>query len=98
MALDIALSFLTHGAILDGIHTGALNDAPTEREPVFGLSMVTECPNVPQDILVPKETWTDPGEYDKTAGRLAKLFRENFKSYANEVSEAVRAAGPGNER
>ena len=81
-------------AILDGIHAGALKDAPTEQEPFFGLHVVTACPNVPQDILVPKATWSDPGKYDATAQKLANLFRDNFKSYADGVSEAVRAAGP----
>jgi len=81
-------------AILDGIHAGVLTDAPTMREPFFGLNMVTSCPNVPNEILVPRDTWSDPRKYDETAARLAELFRENFESYANGVSEAVRAAGP----
>jgi len=81
-------------AILDGIHGGHLTDASTEREPYFGLDIITECPGVPRDILVPKGTWSDPGQYDDTARKLATLFRENFKSYADGVSAAVLAAGP----
>ncbi len=81
-------------AIMDGIHAGHLTDAPGEREPYFGLDIVTECPGVPKDILVPKVTWSDPGRYDNTARKLATLFQENFKSYADGVSEAVLAAGP----
>ena len=81
-------------AILDGIHAGVLTDAPTVREPFFGLNVVTECPNVPKEILVPKNTWSDSAKHDETAKKLANLFRENFKSYADGVNEAVRAAGP----
>ena len=81
-------------AILDGIHAGQLTDAPTQREPFFGLNVVTECPNVPKEILVPRDTWSDPSRYDETATRLAKLFRKNFTSYADDLSAAVRAAGP----
>ena len=81
-------------AILDGIHGGHLTDAPSEREPYFGLDIVTECPGVPKGMLVPKGTWSDPGRYEETARRLATLFRENFKSYADGVSQAVLAAGP----
>ena len=81
-------------AIMDGIHAGHLTNAPGEREPFFGLDIVTECPGVPKDILVPKVTWSDPDRYDDTARKLATLFQENFKSYADGVSETVLAAGP----
>ena len=81
-------------AIMDGIHAGHLTNAPSEREPYFGLDIVTECPSMPKDILVSKGTWSDPGRYEETARRLATLFRENFKSYADGVSQAVLAAGP----
>ncbi len=81
-------------AILDGIHAGALAKASTQREPCFGLEMITECPNVPSDILVPKATWSDPTKYDQTAKKLGRLFQENFATYADGVSEAVRSAGP----
>ena len=81
-------------AILDAIHAGVLTTAPTEREPFFGLRVVTACPDVSSDILVPKSTWSDPGSYDEAAIKLAALFRDNFRAYADNVSEAVRAAGP----
>ena len=81
-------------AIVDGIHAEALTDAPTARESFFGLDVVTECPNVPRDILIPRRTWKEPDRYDETARRLGRLFRENFESYADGVTDAVRAAGP----
>lgn len=37
-------------AIIAAIHAGDLNDAPTQREPFWGLNVVTECPNVPSEI------------------------------------------------
>ena len=43
-------------AIVDAIHSGALRDAPTAADPVFGVAVPTECPEVPSDILVPKNT------------------------------------------
>ena len=82
-------------AIIDGIHAGALDDASTEQEPCFGLNVVTQCPNVPSEMLIPRSTWSDPAKYDETAAKLAGLFQENFKSYADGVSAAVVAAGPG---
>ena len=42
-------------AIIDAIHGGSLAKAKTERDPVFGFDVVTECPNVPSEILSPRE-------------------------------------------
>ena len=38
-------------AIMDAIHVGALAKAATERDPVFGLDVATECSNVPSEFL-----------------------------------------------
>ncbi len=81
-------------AILDAIHSGGLAGAPTARDPVFGLDMVTACPHVPTDILVPRETWADKAAYDATAKKLAGLFRKNFEPYAAVAGPQVAAAGP----
>jgi phosphoenolpyruvate carboxykinase (ATP) len=81
-------------AIVDAIHSGALAAAPTVRDPVFGLDVVTECPGVPADILVPRRTWTDGAAYDAAARRLAALFRRNFEQYEAAAGAGVRAAGP----
>ncbi len=82
-------------AILDAIHSGRLSESPTEQEPFFGLHVVTDCPNVPRELLAPRTTWSDPVDYDRTARKLAKLFDDNFRVYREGVSQAVRDAGPG---
>ena len=79
----------------DAIHDGALDDAPTAEDPIFGLSVPTECPNVPSEILIPKQTWSDPAAFEETAKKLAQLFHENFEKYADAASEAIKNAGPG---
>ncbi|MND07620.1 Phosphoenolpyruvate carboxykinase [ATP] [compost metagenome] len=56
--------------------------------------MVTECPGVPMELLQPRKTWLDKSAYDASATKLAKLFVDNFRQYADGVSEAVRSAGP----
>jgi phosphoenolpyruvate carboxykinase (ATP) len=81
-------------AIIDAIHAGALTSAKTRRDSTFGFAVVVECPNVPQEILMPEETWSDPAAYRATAKKLADLFVKNFANYKSGVSEAVRAAGP----
>ena len=41
-------------AIIDAIHSGALKNPQTERDPVFGFDVVTEVPGVPSEILTPR--------------------------------------------
>lgn len=81
-------------AIIDAIHSGALDRSPTVQDPFFGLAVPTVCDGVPAEILNPRQTWKDPAAYDATAAKLARLFVDNFKTYAEGTSEAVRAAGP----
>jgi phosphoenolpyruvate carboxykinase (ATP) len=81
-------------AIIDAIHSGELAKAKTERDPVFGFDVATECPGVPKGILVPRGAWADGSAYDAAARALAGLFRENFKKYEAGVSAEIRAAGP----
>ena len=81
-------------AIIDAIHAGALADAPTTPDPVFGFDVVTACPGVPAEILIPRQTWADPSAYDAMARKLAGLFRENFKGYEAGASDELKAAGP----
>ena len=65
-----------------------------EVDPIFGLEMVTRCPGVPDDILIPRNTWDDPANFDRTSHKLADLFKENFAQFESEVDQDVRAAGP----
>lgn len=81
-------------AIIDAIHSGELSKAPTTEDPIFGLQVPTECSNVPKEILIPKNTWADKAAYDVAAKKLASLFTDNFKKYADQATEAVRKAGP----
>src|SRR5690606_13305602 len=79
-------------AIIDAIHSGALAKAPTVEDPLFGLAVPTECPGVPSQVLVPRNTWADKTAYDNTARKLASLFKDNFAQYEGQASDAIRAA------
>lgn len=81
-------------AIIDAIHTGALAKAKTQRDATFGFDVIAECPDVPAEILVPRNAWADKATYDATARKLAGLFKENFKTYEAGASSGVRGAGP----
>jgi phosphoenolpyruvate carboxykinase (ATP) len=82
-------------AVIDAIHAGVLAGAPTQRDPTFGLDVITACPNVPPELLLPRDTWADKAAYDATARKLAGLFRQNFKQFEAGVGREVGAAGPG---
>ncbi len=81
-------------AIIDAIHQGTLKDLPTASDPIFGFEIPQACPNVPSEILTPKNTWPDQAAYLETAKKLATLFRNNFQQYESLCTPEVRAAGP----
>src|SRR6516165_10002707 len=66
-------------AIIDAIHSGALVKAKTQRDPVFGFDVVSECPNVPAEILIPRNVWADKTAFDATAKKLADLFTKKLR-------------------
>jgi phosphoenolpyruvate carboxykinase (ATP) len=74
--------------------SGQLESVPTTPDPVFGLHIPQSVPGVPDDVLQPKSTWSEPAAYDAAAARLAGMFRDNFEKFADSVSEGVRQAGP----
>ena len=81
-------------AIIDAIHAGDLANAASEIDPIFGFEIITQCPRVPSDILIPKNTWADESAYHEFATKLARKFQENFQIYEEGVSQEVRDAGP----
>jgi phosphoenolpyruvate carboxykinase (ATP) len=60
---------------------GALGNTPTITDPVFGLRLPTSCPDVPSDVLNPRNTWKNPTDYDVKAKELAEKFRMNFEQF-----------------
>ncbi len=81
-------------SIIDAIHSGALLDVKTETDPHFGFEVPRECPNVPANLLIPKNTWKDAGEYEQKAKHVAGLFKQNFKKFEAGCSDRIRNAGP----
>jgi len=79
-------------AFVTAILDGTLRKASYVEHPVFGLQMPTSAPNVPDDVLDPRNTWSDQDAYDQRAQTLAAKFRENDAKFT--LSDAVRAAGP----
>ena len=73
---------------------GQLDTVATQEDPVFGLHVPVDVPGVPGSVLTPRSTWADGDGYDAAARKLADMFRENFRKYADRTPERVRNAGP----
>jgi phosphoenolpyruvate carboxykinase (ATP) len=56
--------------------------------------MPDSCPNVPAEVLHPRNTWADKAAYDEKANNLANQFNKNFEQYAEGSSEEILAAAP----
>ena len=81
-------------AMLNAAIEGKLDDIPFHTEPFFGLQIPQRCPDVPDELLAPRNTWPDAGAYDAQARKLAALFRENFLQFEGNAPPEVVAAGP----
>jgi phosphoenolpyruvate carboxykinase (ATP) len=73
---------------------GALDTVPYQKDALFNLDVPTECPDVPTEVLNPRNTWADGAAYDRQAAKLARMFVDNFKAFEGGVTAEVLAAGP----
>ncbi|MBJ2186192.1 MULTISPECIES: phosphoenolpyruvate carboxykinase (ATP) [Muribaculaceae] len=81
--------------IIDAILDGAILNAPTKKLPIFNFEVPTELPGVDPKILDPRDTYTNPEEWDVKAQDLAARFIKNFKKYENNpAGKALVTAGP----
>jgi phosphoenolpyruvate carboxykinase (ATP) len=81
-------------AMVNAALSGMLDGVETSEEPFFGLRIPKSCPDVPAEVLNPRNTWKVPSEYDAKAKELVARFKKNFEEYASHVGEGVKKAGP----
>ncbi len=81
-------------AMITAALEGKLNNVQFEADPIFGVAIPKECPNVPTEVLNPINTWADKTAFTEKAKYLAGLFVKNFEKYADGVSAEVLAAAP----
>ena len=73
--------------------TGALNIVKYNHNDLFNLDIPSEVDGVPDEILDPRNTWTDKDSYDLSAKKLAQMFSENFTKF-KDASPEIKEAGP----
>ncbi len=79
-------------AMIRAILEGKLASAPFATHPNFGVRMPEACPDVPADVLNPKNTWRDKAAYDAAAREVAKRFETNFAKFEPFVDGKIKAA------
>ncbi len=81
-------------AMITAILNGHLKDVNYEMHPIFGMEVPTTCPEVPDEILDPMNTWTNKSAYIGKSIQLAHSFHLNFEKFAAEASEDILNGGP----
>ena len=73
---------------------GEVNSMNKRNDPTFGFEVALAVRGVADALLSPRKQWRDHAAYERKGAELARLFSENFRQFAGDVSPAVRAAGP----
>ena len=81
-------------AMVTAALNGTLDKAEYRHDERFNVEIPLSCPEVPSDILDPRETWADKAAYDAQADKLAGMFRDNFAKKYPHMPENIANAGP----
>ncbi len=81
-------------AMVNAAIAGELNDVEYVKDPVFNLNIPVSCPNVPSEILDPRNVWTDKAAYEAAAKELAGKFKANFEAKYPDMPQNIKDAGP----
>jgi phosphoenolpyruvate carboxykinase (ATP) len=80
--------------MIDAIHHHDFDNVEYVKDEEFGFQIPTSCPNVPSEVLIPRNTWEDKAKYEETKLKLVNLFNENFKKFEANVNPEIVEAGP----
>ncbi|NHM33128.1 phosphoenolpyruvate carboxykinase (ATP) [Neobacillus terrae] len=81
-------------AMVQAALEGELNNVETVKDEIFGLHVPLHVAGVPDEVLQPQKTWSDPSAYELKAKELAAKFRENFKKFSNVTDDIAKKGGP----
>jgi phosphoenolpyruvate carboxykinase (ATP) len=57
------------------------------------MQVPSACPDVPGEVLNPKNTWKDKKAYDSAARDVVGRFEANFKQFEGHVDGKIWQAG-----
>jgi len=81
-------------AMIHAIQNGSFDNVEMVTDPHFGFEIPTSCPDVPSEVLIPRNTWKDKERYDEIKNKVVGLFRENFKQFEDNVDQEILNAAP----
>jgi len=81
-------------AMIHAALNGSLDKEKFEIHPIFGLEYPTACPNIPSEVLNPRNAWKDKSAYDDKANELARQFNKNFDKFSSHANKEVIEAAP----
>lgn len=81
-------------AMVTAALNGDFDNVEYKHDDVFNLDVPQSCPNVPSEIMNPRDTWEDKAAYDESAKKLAKMFADNFASKYPNMPKNIAEAGP----
>lgn len=81
-------------AMITAALNGELDSVEYINHDVFGLAVPQTCPNVPDEVLNPRNTWEDKAAYDAKAQELAESFKKNFAKFEEFANEEILAGAP----
>ncbi len=81
-------------AMITAALNGELDNVEYVNHSVFGIAKPQSCPNVPSEILNPRNTWEDPNLYDIKAVELAQKFKANFAKFSAFANPEIMGGAP----
>ncbi len=82
-------------AIIDAIFDGSIDTATTTTIPMFNLIIPEALPGVESQLLDPRKSYDNEGQWAAEAEKLARLFVDNFNQYTDTDSgRGLVSAGP----
>jgi phosphoenolpyruvate carboxykinase (ATP) len=81
-------------AMITAALNGELDNVEYVDHKSFGIAIPQSCPNVPSEILNPRNTWEDQNLYDTKAVELAHKFKANFAKFEEFANAEIMAGAP----
>lgn len=81
-------------ALINAAMDGLLDNVNYRTTPIFGLHTPVSCPNVPSELLFPRDAWADANAFDHKAAELGERFIKNFEQFMEYASDEIIAASP----
>ncbi len=85
-------------AMITSALSGSLGNSGYRQHSIFGSLIPMTCPDVPNEILSPRETWRDDVGFYKMANSLCIKFQDNFKKFEEFANDEIMEGAPKENR